>query len=368
MIDTIILTIPKYSMRKLTNESWDMIGSGKGYRKFKKNQTKEQKDDPTKYYPRITGVKRGYSETVNIEFSVPKLVFLNNLDELRDSDFNRVINILQERLKEMDVFIEKKDLIDAEVSRIDFGKNMVISEYSSNHIISQLEKINLNKQMDLTKVRFMNSGESLQGYANSNSFVFYDKLADLNKDKKRAIDKDQTTYQSNLFDLIKIDRAQQEILRFEVRLSSKRKMKSVFRKLEFEKETYTFKKVFSEKLAVTILKDYWNSKIDNNKYVLFTMNEPAEKILRKIAVARPKAKAKTLMYLSGLIYLVKNTQGGLREIRKVISSRINNRTWYRMIADLKLISNDLEGMSELDWYREIAHQIENYKPYKCKVE
>lgn len=365
MIDTVILNLQKRYMKKLNSENWDLNSSRAGYRKFTKNPTNEQKKDIKKYYPRLTGIKRGYSESmIKIEFSVPKLIFLNNLDELENNDFKKVIDILHKRLIEMNVFIEKKILETSIISKVDFGKNLILKEYSSNHIISQLEKINLNKQMDLTKTRFMNSGESLQGYAISNSFVFYDKIADLNKDKKRAIDKDQTQYQKSLFDEIEQTSIQNEILRFEVRLSNKRKMKSVFKKLGFEKKEYSFKDIFSEDLATKVLTDYWNTKIDNNRYVLFTLNEPAEKLLRMLAIARPKAKAKTLIYLSGLIYLVKNTNGGLREIRKVITSRTNDRTWYRLVSDLKSISNDLDGMSELDWYKSMSNQIKNYKPYK----
>jgi hypothetical protein len=365
MIDTIIINIPKKKMRKLKPEKWDMVASGSAYKKFVKNPTREQKDDNEKYYPRLTGINRGYSEPmVKIEFSVPKLIFLNNLDELAEKDFKRVVDTLHDRLIEMDVFIEKKDLIHSEVSSIHFGKNIVLKEYSSNYVISQLEKVNLNKQMDLTKIRFMNSGESLQGYSNSNSFVFYDKISDLNKDKKRAIDKDQTAYQKNLFEPLKQVKNRLEVLRFEVRLSHKRKMKTLFKKVGFEQKNYTFQEVFSEELAVKVLADYWQSKIDDNRYVLFTLNEPAEKILSRIATVRPKAKAKTLITLSGLIYLAKNTSGGLREIRKVISRRVNDRTWYRLVSDLKAISNDLRGMSELDWYTEVSEQIINYKPYK----
>jgi len=364
MIDTIILNVPKHSMKKLRPEKWNMMASSQGYRKFIKNPTKEQKNNKEKYYPRVTGIARGSESTVRMEFSVPKLIFLNNVDELEEKDFKQVIDTLHDRLIEMDIFIAKKDLEQAEVSAIHFGKNIVLKEYSANYVISQLEKVNLNKKMDLTKTRFMNEGESLQGYANSNSFVFYDKMADLKKDKKRATDKDKTEYQNSLFDLVEQSNNRQEILRFEVRLSHKRKMKTVFKKIGFEQQSYSFKDVFTVKLTEKVLTDYWNSKIDKNKYVLFTLNEPAEKILRKIAIARPKAKAKSLIYFSGLIYLAKNTNGGLREIRKVISSRTNVRTWYRMVADLRSITNDLDGMSELDWYKEMTHQITHYKAYK----
>ena len=115
MIDTVIINIPKNHITKLSDERWDMIFRSGSFGKFVKNPTKLQKEDKEKYYPRITGIKRAYQEFVKIEFSVPKLIFLNNLDELENKDFNLVIDTLHERLKEMDVFIEKQRLKVAEV-------------------------------------------------------------------------------------------------------------------------------------------------------------------------------------------------------------------------------------------------------------
>ena len=127
-----------------------------GFSVFINNATKEQKEDKTKYYPRVAGIKQGYKKIVKIEFSVPKLIFLNNLDELEEKDFDEVINTLHERLKEMNVYIEKKRLRVAEVSAIHFGKNIILKDgYTPSYVISELEKININKHFDVTKTRFM---------------------------------------------------------------------------------------------------------------------------------------------------------------------------------------------------------------------
>ena len=152
---------------------------------------------------------------------------MNNLDELTDEDFPEVIKKLQERLETMGVIVSKTVLQEASVSSVHFSKNIVLKDgYTVTHLISEINKVNLRKSFDFAKTRFINDGQSLYAHATSHQFVIYDKIADLNKDKKRAIDKDQTQYQRNLFyGLGKEEK--KEIIRFEIRLSQKQKMNKV---------------------------------------------------------------------------------------------------------------------------------------------
>lgn len=362
MIDTVVLNLPKSKVRMLSDQNWDLIARRDFYSKFINNPNKEQKESGN-YYPRLTGIQRAGSESVvKLEFSVPKIIYSNNLDEVTEDDFEQIVSNLHERLKEMNVLIQKKDLRESGVSAVHYSKNIVIkSGYTAKHIISELQKINLNKLNDLTKTRFMNSGESLQGYSISNSFVFYDKISDLQKDEKRAIDREQNPYQRSLFSSLK----DEEILRFEVRLSQKRKLNTLFKQYGF-KTNPTFQEAFSLEKALKVMTEYWNEKIDKNKYVLFTYSENTESLLKKISIARPKSRPQTLLSLLGLVSFVKDNKGGLRELRTILTARITDRAWYSIIKNLKTISKDLESLSELDWYQEVSKQIKDYKPYKIK--
>lgn len=360
MIDTVILNIPKSKFRMLTKHRWDLTSKREFYMKHVKNPSKALKSTG-KYYPRLTGItRRGSQDIVKVEFSVPKLIFKNNLDELEDDDFEYVISTLRSRLEDMELKISEQDLIEAKVASVHYSKNILISTgYSTKHIISELQKINMNKLNDLTKTRFMNNGESIQGYAISNSFVFYDKISDLVKDKKRSIDRDQTSYQTELFNKV----YQQEILRFEVRISQKRKLDSLLKKYGYQ-TNLNFQEIFSEEKAVKFLTDYWDEKIDNNKYVLFTYLEDTESLIKKICHSRPNSKASKVLSLLGLVSYMKDNQSGLRGLRTILSKRISNRTWYDIVKDIKLLTKEFEEISPLDWYQEVANQIYNYKPYR----
>lgn len=224
MIDTVCLLIPKDKLVVLDLSSygvpnWNLHSKTDQYDKFVKNPSKKHLESGL-YFPRLTGYKRknyGQDANVRIEFSVPKLIYLNNLDELEDNDFPEVVETLRERLQTMGVIVSKAILEKASVSSVHFSKNIRLEDgYTVTHLISEMNKVNLRKSFDFAKTRFMNDGQSLYAHTTAHQLVIYDKIADLNKDKKRAIDKDQNPYQKSLFaELIK-NIELNEIIRFEI--------------------------------------------------------------------------------------------------------------------------------------------------------
>jgi len=126
MIDTICLLIPKEKMTYLLGVSnWELYSKTEQYSKFIRNPSKAEKETG-KYFPRLTGYKRRFTTEANVrmEFSAPKLLYLNNLEELQNNDFSKIIEILQERLKTMGILITKSILENAPISSVDFSKNI----------------------------------------------------------------------------------------------------------------------------------------------------------------------------------------------------------------------------------------------------
>jgi hypothetical protein len=67
-----------------------------------------------RYAPRLTLAKRkqrtGFTLTLRVEFSAPKLVFGNNFDELTSRDFERVLGALHVSVNEMGIEVESDTL------------------------------------------------------------------------------------------------------------------------------------------------------------------------------------------------------------------------------------------------------------------
>ena len=366
MIDTICLLIPKDKMIYLEGiASWELYSKTDQYAKFVRNPSKREKVTGN-YFPRLTGYKRRFSTEANVrlEFSVPKLLFLNNLDELEDKDFTKVIDALQDRLKTMGVVVTKALLQNASVSSVHFAKNIKLEDgYTANHLINEMNKVNLRKSFDFARSRYINDGQSLYAHTTSHQLVIYDKVADLGKDKKRAIDKDQPLYQRSLFSELKKDEVL-EIIRFEVRLSQKQKMNSVLEKLGYTKNP-SFKDVFSKEIAQKVVTDYWKKLIKERNLGLFSISLSLKDILRTMYLANKKLKPNRAIYLLGLFTLGKD-ENGMRELRSIVSKRSHQRTWYRIAKDMQEASELITKNKLRDWVTQIDKNLDEFKTYKHK--
>jgi hypothetical protein len=132
MLDTIALTLDQMqfeilemdrfspSARGLFQPPYYALG-GRGNFSCYQNPTKTEIANGT-YKPRLTLTKRmvqgGYSITLRVEFSAPKLLLGNNFDELESHDFGKVLYKLHGRLKEMGVRVAADVLRYARVSAI----------------------------------------------------------------------------------------------------------------------------------------------------------------------------------------------------------------------------------------------------------
>lgn len=373
MIDTICLLIPKEKMIYLEGiASWELYSKTDEYAKYVRNPSKAEKETGN-YFPRLTGYNRRFGKEANVrlEFSAPKLLYLNNLDELEDQDFPKIIEILQKRLATMGVIVEKSILENTPVSSVHYSKNIKLEDgYTASHIIGEINKIDLRKSFDFTKARFINNGQSfcadnraVYAHTSSHELIIYDKIADLGKDKKRAIDKNQTLYQFNLFSALE-KKEWLEVVRFEVRLNHKRKMDSVLENLGYKKNP-VFKDVFNAEMSKKVVLDYWHKLVKDRNLGIFSISLSIKDMLQTLFLADKNLRPDKGLRLLCLFMLAKD-EGGMRELRTIVSKRSKNATWYRMAKDTRLAGELITKNKVRDWVKQIDQALEDYKPYKVK--
>lgn len=274
MIDTIILVLKTGMFTILDHDKFSPSTKGLydtsiGYYRLGSRSNITCKQNPIKselkqgiYKPRLTVTKRitrerSFEITLKIEFSIPKLIYGNNFDELTDAEFPIVIQKLKTVLKEMGVGVFEHFLINASVSAVHYSKNIVLTDYTTPYTyLSQLAKLNINMRLDTNRTDFRNEGHSFKYRANSFEIVFYDKIKDLQQAKiseKRAEEKDNAL-QLGLFNVLKQQKPF-EVLRFEVRLNQKQKIRQVFKKIGKDLEP-TFINVFNQDIAKRVLLKY----------------------------------------------------------------------------------------------------------------
>ncbi len=368
MIDTVIMTmkwhrfqIQDYSKFHTTKNELLTV---RGFRKFINNPTAQDKREGI-YKPRLTLIKRGADISLKIEFSIPKLIFGNNLDELEENDFKLVAKTLNQKLESMGVWTTEKFIKEAEISAFHPSKNIILTDgYTSSFAIKELAKINLNRKLDFSDTKFRNNGSALQYYSVSHSFVIYDKISDLKQPKARAIDKEQTIQQLSLFSEIKDFKKHTEILRLEVRLSKKRKMNSVLEKNGYSKNPL-FEHIFNKELCQKLVKYYWDTMIADKNIFIFDMLSNPLRILHRTIKNDRKIKPKQAIYLTGLEILCKDK--GIRELRQTIEIISKPKTWYNLNKDISKINSYKMDLEPHGFIRNIEESIKEFKAFKLSA-
>ena len=384
MIDTIILRIPWGSYmitdhKKFTPSTENLrldASSGFGARGFSKYT---QNPTPTdhklgNYLPRLTITPRytpaGLQIPLKIEFSVPKLLYGNNLEELADEDFERVIDLLSEKLKIMGIRIFKATLQNSSVSVIHFSKNIPLTgHYTASYAIRELGKLDVTKKLDLNNRHFQNDGHALYFYAGSYSLVLYDKMKDISLPRSRAVDKDEFNGQLSLFEPLQAHKLPKEVLRFEIRITNKQKLNSLLTILGY-KTNPTFKEVFNKELSSKVLLYYWNFIYSKQAQFILKFEEKPDKLLPAI-VQHYKSQHKKIpakQALSILGTMVFTREHGLRAFRNSIASNYSDRTWFRLSKLLSQASEITSNRKPFGFVEDIQRELAEFNPYRVALE
>lgn len=278
------------------------------------------------YKPKLTLIKQvvngGYSINLKVEFSIPKLLFGNNFEELEEADFEAVLFKLQEILAEMGVLVEVETLKNAKVCCVHFGKNVILAEAPSSLIINTIRKLNISKRLDAGNTDYRNDGQAIRFHTNSYELTFYDKVKDLEQSKiseKRAIECDN---EFNFDFFCASGLACKEVLRMEVRLNKTRKLKEVLAKVGYEITSPTFNDVFNKELAKQVLMHFWNISIKPSlPTLIFAEQTPQEIYYHAKSLGMNDNKA---LKVVGALNIIKAE--GFRPLTNALSSH----SYYRV--------------------------------------
>lgn len=373
MIDTVILLIPTHEFEVLKHDSFNPSAKGlfippyyplsMGMFKCVQNPTKKDKEAGI-YKPRLTLTKRmrqgGFSIALKIEFSAPKLLFGNNFDELKESDFGSIVDVLHKRLEEMHIRTSKDALYNADVVGIHYGKNIVFTDLTtSSLIINTLAKLDVSKRLDAGNTDYRNNGQSIRYHTNAYELVFYDKIKDLqqgNISERRSLEVDNYI-QGDLFKQ-KAFKKRLEVLRVELRFNGKRKLKATMQKIGINPKSTQFCHLFNKEVARRMLMHFWGVVIASSlNIVLLAENKPSVLLSKLLCIGIKEAKA--LQILGALLVINENGQG-IRGLKQVLSATGN--TYKRLSNELKEI--DLSDNYLYSCFEKIKTTINDLSPVR----
>lgn len=371
MIDTIVLTLKEKDFQiteperfipnanlVLNNRLQNLIA--------KQNPTKKELKNKI-YKPYLSLSNRintlhFYEPSLKIELSLPKLLFGNNFQELQYKDFSSVADKLVTSLSSMGVKVSLESVYNAQVATVHYSKNFVFTDGTiPYHYIKKIKQANLKNSLDVNQTDYRNEGHSFKWHCNSYEVVFYDKLKDLEKAKiseKRAIEK-CNTIQLNTFDKIRNKINKLEVLRMEVRLNKRTKIKQLFQKLNI-KSDLTFKKLFKPAISKKVLLHYLDElETQSIDLTSFKYNSDKE-LLSALIVNNPELKPKQIFQIFGLrkAFDFANT----KELQNMFPN-LNLKTWSRFIKEV----NQVKYRNRTSSFTDLRDKLERFKPVRYSM-
>ncbi len=280
-MDTVIIKIYGADKFQITELSWFLPEfSKRNY--FQLSQTEKQSQQSTHPYLRRFILKppyqNGYRPRVEVlealtesrdavryilkaEFSVPKLLNRNSLQEVSELDFDKVLYAFKEALNSVGIAIESNIVASAYVSAVHFCKNVPLPrDIRMQEALAELQRVDISKVVDITKVEFKN-GRVLHIYSGTVERVFYDKIADAMRPKIKRKDKGRIDYERAIIERFGLQK--QEVFRYEYRL---KKGQTVMREINAAlgrnpKTFIAFKDLFTPNLCKTIILNSWHGLI-----------------------------------------------------------------------------------------------------------
>lgn len=309
-----------------------------------------------KYKPQLTVRKRWQdSEPViflYIQFSAPKILFGNNFDELKDTDLDEVVNVLNSRLSDMGVITSKTELLKAKVIKIHYSKNIVLPDYIiPSMLIGEVRKVDFNLHRELTERDYRNSGQSLRFHAKDFELILYDKKKDLEK----SIEKDNNL-QFELFEKTRRERPF-EVLRIEIRLNSTNRIKD---EVGIPKKDHTLERLFDSQSSIKALQRYWTQLYKSYCCLNYDIQDK-EKFLASFLVNNPDARISNAFMIYALLEFLQDI--GTSKLRNIIDTKFSKRTWFSLKASLSKYKLDGELPN---YFKAISDYLKEYTPLVLK--
>ncbi len=317
------------------------------------------------YFPRITLIKSQYPSSCGhvyfkIELSVAKILFENNVYECSEEYFYLFLAVLQDKLWRMGLWIEIIDLANAYISRIDFGKNIILPN-NCYSFIRYVNKIPLDSRLDKTDTNYSNKGWGGKQHSDDYQVSFYDKGSEFSKavysgDEKHL--KNNKYYEALECN---IRHKRKHLLRLEVSFFKKRKLKELCESLGINIGEYKLHNLFKDNISKAILQHY-TRKITTSmrKLNLDSIDEMA--MLDRIDKTCPEeTRNKTLiLFAQNILYSKYGTEflrnrfnydsSELCRIRKDLE-RINsaeNSSFSSIMQNIHAVEDCLEEFSPLE--------------------
>jgi len=369
-MDTIVLDIPEGSYKVTepqrftpyfkpfnsydTSERIRFLQEFRGLRRYIQNPPASYRDQGL-VYPnlRIDERVRGlnYSCGLKVTFSCPKLIWGHSFEEVMDSHFSQIVEVLIKRLSDMGIVVSEKAIREAVVHTLHYSSNIMFpSEAEARMFLKRLSNTTLKAWFENNTKTFSNNGHAVRFHTDIFEIVFYLKYYDVLETGNKSVGRKTTLQEKETAKRLLKEGKIPPVVRMEIRFNGTRPIRTHLKAaLGIDKQYWTFQEVFDSLQSRKTQKYYWDQIISDpvNKAYLCTTSDAdiCLKVLDKYRGVTTKDISEAL----GLFYFVKSL--GVRGTKEIVTLRQNRKAWYdkrkKIINFVKRFVNQDENLLKI---------------------
>ena len=300
------------------------------------------------------------------QFSVPKLLYRNSLQEVSDVvGLETVLCALTRVLGGVGIRIENDVAADARLSAVHFCKNVPLPQkMRMQEAIAELQRVDISKAFDITLKEEKNGGRWLHIFSGTVERVFYDKVADAMRPKNKRKDKGHIDHERAVVERFGLQN--REVFRYEYRLKKTQTvMREVNASLGREPKTFVaFKDLFAPNLCKTMLLKSWRGLIERpeNQLALLGPTDDLALLLHIFAQAKKLGAVQSMnraLTSYGLARTIRDH--GAKETRRAIFSVWNTDHTERLTRKIKAAVELTQGLPYSNTIAYIDRKIEQFE-------
>jgi hypothetical protein len=298
------------------------------------------------YFPRITLPERldkkadGTKEiikTLEIQVSLPKLMYGTNLLEVDSADLETIYFKLVLALEKIHIRTTTYDLGKAVLKRVDFSKVIRLPDYlgEARQVLRILANFNYKPHSDFAVKQYndVSEGMALKFWNNTQGYVIYDKVGEI-------IANGYTKMEQGLIKEFQQKKQKRNVIKFELSLERKQSLEAVLRRfISTKRHDFTLSDIMgSSDISKAILLEAFDKVYSSSTTGIVTLSQMAENELEQYLLSKDLGVKRHAL----LHYLVNmTTKIGVAAMWAQMAERMKGGTYDRYKKEVALILTEL---------------------------
>ena len=287
----------------------------------------------------LSNDKRSLIYVLQVDFSVPKLLYGNSLQEVVEADKELIFSRLKSSLARVGVMVEIERIAEARVSAVHFCKNIFLpSTMKMRGALKELERVDAGKVVDVTSKMHKNGGRVVSVYSGTLDHVFYDKISDSVRPKNKRQDKSPVDRERAIVERFGLE--SREVFRYEYRIKKTQTvMRDVSKALGRSYGDICFNDLFVSGLFKKVLLSSWRKLITRpeNRLALFAPIDGLTLLLHMVSEAEKSGLNPHTLNKVFISYGIARavSDHGAKEVRGIMSGSWCKRHPNRITEKIK---------------------------------